>query len=170
MWSRIIAVILTITPLASFYQISGDDFEHSGDYMPTPPPRTHFRAAMDGIRTNRFHTKDNNLRQDINQFILLVPVDEVKYTLVHFYRNDREVQAIYDLLMDKEHKIMRQRIMHNDYVKDVLHYFAGVGFDIKDLLNKMESLLDLEALKSTVQRSKATKSHKAAQCQRRKSL
>lgn len=119
-----------------------DDAEHSGDFEPgtsTLHTSKHAPKNVAEIPTKAVSStgRKSNLQSDLNDFLELIPADEIKEKLDEYYRNDDDVRHIYEYLSSKEFYELGKHLLEMQHVKEVLQYFNRKGFNIKSLVRKV---------------------------------
>lgn len=167
-YTFLIAIILTSCILA---QNIYDDAEHSGDYeselavtqitfkenkkQPTSPVRATVAprktkattTAAKASTTTRPPQKKTDLQSDLNDFLELIPTDDIKEKFDEYYRNDMDIQHIYEYLSSKEFYELRKYVLDMQDVKEVLQYLHRKGFNVKLLVRKVGHRLGFNKMK-----------------------
>lgn len=129
--------------------IETTDIEHSGD---NPDEQLLLSSDLITSKTqfNNEHPKfihlenkitvNNLLKNDINDFLGLIPSKEIKEKILEYYRTDKDVQQIYDYMNSKEFKTLRKNILEICEVKDFINYLDIIGLSIKEIYNKIDNL------------------------------
>lgn len=102
-------------------------------------------------------TKKPELQNDLNDFLDLIPGDEIKAKIEEYYRNDMDLHHIYEYVGSKEFNEMRKNIFDLQDVKDVLQYLHRKGFNFRILVRKIGHRIGVNKLR--LQRQSA---HEAA--------
>lgn len=139
----IVLLSVVATTLAAVTTPPTEDFDHSGDYVPEEIVEHRHPAYI----TIKFDETGNTLQSNINEFIELIPVTEVKKKLMEYYRNDRDVQQIYDYANGKDFLAMKKRLLDVREIKDFQQYLNAVGLNIKEILHKLDTLLGISKMK-----------------------
>lgn len=148
--------IATLVYLSNFVATTPiqEDFDHSGDYPPEENP--HEQSIIMKIKTNEQHPHhhhqhtshiNNKLQNDINEFIDLIPIAEVKKKLLEYYKNDRDVQLIYDYVNGKEFQAMKKKLLDVREIKEFQQYLNDIGMNIKEIFHKLDNLLGMSKMK-----------------------
>lgn len=130
-----------------------DEFEHSGDYesgitQSNAPVKTKTVATDQPSQTHRPNdVKKNDLQGDINDFLELIPVDDVKDKIEEYYRNDMDVQHVYDYLISKEFYELRKHILDIQDVKELLQYLNRKGLNVKMMIRKIGHRLGISKMR-----------------------
>lgn len=103
--------------------------------------------------TERSQTKPKSrkadLNDDVNEFVDLVPKAEVKAKIEEYYRNDMDVQHIFEYMHGKEFLELRKNILELADVKDTIQYLNKHGLNIKSVLRKLDHRLSISKIRST---------------------
>lgn len=142
------------------------EYEQSGDFpsedlinqftmslMKTKPP------PPVAIPQQHHHDKlqfQSNLLKDIQDFIDLIPVPDVRAKIQEFYRNDRDVQQIYDYVNGKEFLSIKKKLLDVREVREFLNYLNGIGLNIKEILHRVDGLMGISKLKPPSNRNTST--------------
>lgn len=94
-------------------------------------------------------TKKSDLQNDINDFLDLIPADEVKEKFEEYYRNDMDVHHIYEYFGSKEFYELRKYVLDLQDVKEVLQYMHRKGCNFKMLVRKIGNRIGFNKLKLT---------------------
>lgn len=145
------------------YKLYPDDIDHSGDsdlekLLDIVEEESTKQTIQDDTILKLFskhyqkvkHTQTNrktNLNDDIIDFIDLIPAVEVKAKLDEYYRNDIDVQHIFEYFNSKEFLEFRKHILDLDDVVDILNYLNANGLNIKTLLKNVDDRLDISKMK-----------------------
>lgn len=132
-----------------------EDFDHSGDYPPdiindnNPEQSFVMKIKIDDQHHHHHHQSNNsnNLQNDINEFIDLIPITEVKKKLLEYYKNDRDVQQIYDYGNGKEFLAMKKRLLDVKEINEFQQYLNDIGLNIKEIFHKLDNLLGISKMK-----------------------
>lgn len=90
-----------------------------------------------------------DLNDDVNDFIELVPKVEVKAKIEEFYRNDMDVQHIFEYMHGKEFLELRKNILDLPDVKETLQYLNKNGLNVKSVFRKLDHRLGVSKIRST---------------------
>lgn len=90
-----------------------------------------------------------DLNDDVNEFVDLVPKSEVKAKIEEYYRNDMDVQHIFEYMHGKEFLELRKHILELADVKDTIQYLNKHGLNIKSVLRKLDHRLGISKIRST---------------------
>lgn len=137
-----------------------DEVEQSGDYeapiypVPTVPlqPKTTIRTTTTTTTKQPaphrpIDGKKLDLQSDINDFLELIPIDDVKEKLDEYYRNDFDVQHIYDYVTSKEFLELKKHLLDLQDVKEVLQYLNRKGLNVKMLVRKFGHRLGITKMR-----------------------
>lgn len=91
-----------------------------------------------------------DLNDDVNHFIDLVPKAEVKAKIEEYYRNDMDVQHIFEYMHGKEFLELRKHILETPDVKETLQYLNKNGLNVKSLIRKLDHRVGVSKLRSTI--------------------
>lgn len=87
------------------------------------------------------------LQSDIMEFVELIPGEEVKAKITEYYKNDEDVQHIFNYVSGKDFWSMKKLMFEVRQVKEFEQYFINIGVNFKEILNKLDDLLGLSKLK-----------------------
>lgn len=90
-----------------------------------------------------------DLNDDVNDFIDLVPKVEVKAKIEEFYRNDMDVQHVFEYMHGKEFLELRKNILDLPDVKETLQYLNKNGLNVKSVFRKLDHRLGVSKIRST---------------------
>lgn len=90
-----------------------------------------------------------DLNDDVNDFIDLVPKAEVKAKIEEYYRNDMDVQHIFEYMHSKEFLELRKNILDSADVKETLQYLNKNGLNAKSVVRKLDHRLGVSKIRST---------------------
>lgn len=177
-----VVLMLSVISLGVFSQHIFDDVEHSGDYesevklfQPTRPSgrksltvplrSTKRTTKATTTKTTTTTTKQpmrsvelrkSDLQIDLNDFLELLPTDEIKEKIEEYYRNDMDVQHIFEYLSSKEFHELRKYLLDMQDVKEVLQYLNRKGFNVKLLIRKVGHRLGITKMRPPVRLSAHT--------------
>lgn len=87
------------------------------------------------------------LQADINEFIDLIPADEVAAKIVEFYRNDYDVHRVIDYLNSEEFSMLEaQLVVSKEYI-DVDNMLSDLGVNFKAIRRRLDELLGFSKLR-----------------------
>lgn len=89
-----------------------------------------------------------DLNDDVNDFIDLVPKVEIKTKIEEYYRNDIDVQHIFEYMHGKEFLELRKNILELADVKETLQYLNKNGLNVKSLIRKLDHRLGVSKIRS----------------------
>lgn len=90
-----------------------------------------------------------DLNDDINDFVDLIPKAEIKAKLEEYYRNDMDVQHIFEYMQGKEFLELRKSILELSDVKETLQYLNKNGLNVKSVLRKLDNRLGISKIRSS---------------------
>lgn len=90
-----------------------------------------------------------DLNDDVNDFVDLIPKAEVKAKIEEYYRNDMDVQHIFEYMHGKEFLELRKTILELSDVKDILQHLNKNGLNVKSILRKLDNRLGVSKIRST---------------------
>ncbi|XP_031633160.1 protein G12 isoform X2 [Contarinia nasturtii] len=90
-----------------------------------------------------------DLNDDVNDFIELVPKAEIKAKIEEYYRNDMDVQHIFEYMHGKEFIELRKNILELPDVKETLQYLNKNGLNAKSLIRKLDHRLGVSKIRSS---------------------
>lgn len=89
-----------------------------------------------------------DLNDDVNDFIDLVPKVEIKTKIEEYYRNDIDVQHIFEYMHGKEFLELRKNVLELADVKETLQYLNKNGLNVKSLIRKLDHRLGVSKIRS----------------------
>lgn len=89
-----------------------------------------------------------DLNDDVTDFIELVPKAEIKSKIEEYYRNDMDVQHIFEYMHGKEFLELRKNILEMVDVKETLQYLNKNGLNAKSLIRKLDHRLGVSKIRS----------------------
>ncbi|XP_055323199.1 protein G12 [Sitodiplosis mosellana] len=89
-----------------------------------------------------------DLNDDVNDFIELVPKAEIKAKIEEYYRNDMDVQHVFEWMHGKEFLELRKNILELADVKETLQYLNKNGLNVKSLIRKLDHRLGVSKIRS----------------------
>ncbi|CRL00145.1 CLUMA_CG013421, isoform A [Clunio marinus] len=97
------------------------------------------------------NTSNGNLQEDLNEFLNLVPVDDIRNLTEFFYANDGEMRQSYDYLRDEGFKLVVENISKLSLVKKFITFLNDSGVDFAESKKRIEKIvLTSEEAKSIV--------------------
>nr|CAD7605346.1 unnamed protein product [Timema genevievae] len=83
------------------------------------------------------------LKDDFQDFIDLIPVDDIVAIALDYISNDAEVQAVLEYLQSDDFKAIVEEVNESQEAIDLYDYLYKSGIDIYTFLNKINDLLGL---------------------------
>lgn len=93
--------------------------------------------------------KKADLNDDVNDFIELVPKAEIKAKIEEYYKNDMDVQHIFEYMHGKEFLELRKNILELTDVKETLQYLNKNGLNVKSVFRKLDHRLGISKIRTT---------------------
>lgn len=90
-----------------------------------------------------------DLNDDINDFIDLIPKMEIKTKIEEYYRNDMDVQHVFEYMHGKEFLELKKNILELIDVKETLQYLNKNGLNVKAVVRKIDHRLGISKIRST---------------------
>lgn len=90
-----------------------------------------------------------DLNDDVNDFVDLIPKAEVKAKIEEYYRNDVDVQHIFEYMHGKEFLELRKNILELSDVKDAFQYLNKNGLNVKSVIRKLDHRLGISKMRTT---------------------
>lgn len=87
------------------------------------------------------------LLEDFEDFLALVPVDELAKLALNYYQNDKDVQAAFAYLQGEEFSAVWDQLFALPEVKDLLNYLNDAGVPVYDGLNFVADFFGLNHVK-----------------------
>ncbi|EDS38794.1 G12 [Culex quinquefasciatus] len=104
-------------------------------------------AALVAFASASAIPETRGLKEDLKDFLALVPVDKLTSLALDYYANDKEVQAAFAYLQDKEFAAIWDQLFALKEIKDLLNYLQDAGLDVYHALNVVADLLGLSHVK-----------------------
>ncbi|XP_059615415.1 uncharacterized protein LOC132260981 [Phlebotomus argentipes] len=82
-----------------------------------------------------------DLRQDIDDFLDLIPKEEVKNLTRRYYFGDQEVRFAYEYCQSEEFLALREKILNLPEVTDFLKYLNESELNLVELVNKLARIV-----------------------------
>lgn len=98
---------------------------------------------------SRQQNRKADLNDDVNDFVDLIPKAEVKAKFEEYYRNDMDIQHIFEYMHGKEFLELRKNILELSDVKETLQYLNKNGLNVKSVLRKLDNRLGISKIRST---------------------
>uniref|UniRef100_A0A1L8DRE9 Putative microvillar protein with insect allergen related repeat n=1 Tax=Nyssomyia neivai TaxID=330878 RepID=A0A1L8DRE9_9DIPT len=92
------------------------------------------------------------LDQDFQDFLELVPLEDIIKVALDYLTNDKEFQQAFAYLQSKDFAKVWEGVFKLKDVKDCLKFLQNAGLDVYDLLNQLGGLLNLPPVKPTFAR------------------
>lgn len=83
----------------------------------------------------------STLQRDLNDFLTLMPVDEIKRLSYYYYEHDEEVRAAYDYLNGQEFQIIKRHIMNLKEMKGFLRTMSEADINVMELVDRLGGIL-----------------------------
>lgn len=144
-----------------------DDSEHSGDYdlsintfgIEVEKVEQEQQSKIDDDilmklfsnvqqKTPNVSKKKTDLQGDFNDFIDLLPTDELKEKIAEYYRNDMDIQHISEYMSSKEFYELRKHFLDTHDVKELLQFLNRKGINVKNLLRMVDHRLGISKIRS----------------------
>lgn len=97
----------------------------------------------------RAQQRKADLNDDINDFIELIPKTEIKTKIEEYYRNDMDVQHVFEYMHGKEFLELKKNILELSDVKETLQYLNKNGLNVKAVVRKTDHRLGISKIRST---------------------
>ncbi|XP_049827126.1 uncharacterized protein LOC126266714 isoform X5 [Schistocerca gregaria] len=96
-------------------------------------------------KIQRFPAKKSsrNLQDDLNDFLALIPVDEIVNIVLNYVANDAEVQAALQYLMSDEFESIVVYVDQQPELYDLLNFLESSGLDPYGFLNMIHDFLGI---------------------------
>lgn len=104
-------------------------------------------AAQHQHQQQQAKAKQSNLNEDVNDFIELIPKAEIKSKIEEYYKNDMDVQHIFEYVHGKEFQELRRNILDMADVKDILQYLNRNGLNVKGVIRKVDNRLGISKIR-----------------------
>lgn len=86
------------------------------------------------------------MQMDINEFIDLIPADEVAGKLVEYYRNDIDVHGAFNYINGKEFAMIAKKVIESREYREVDVLLSEMGVNIKGIRQRLDGLLGFTKL------------------------
>ncbi|XP_029172515.1 protein G12 [Nylanderia fulva] len=86
------------------------------------------------------------LHKDIQEFLDLIPVEEVIAITLQYYEEDDEFQSMVEYFQTDEFKDLVEAVENMKEVKKLMDYIHDAGIDIYKMVNMLNDVLDLDHL------------------------
>ncbi|XP_055545049.1 protein G12-like [Wyeomyia smithii] len=90
------------------------------------------------------------LKEDFEDFLALVPVDELSKLALDYYLHDKEVQDAFAYLQGEEFSAVWDQLFAVNEVRDLLKYLEDAGLPVYDALNFVADFFGLNHVKPMV--------------------
>ena len=88
------------------------------------------------------HIGDNgNLQNDLNDFLNIIPVDDIRNLTKFFYANDAEMRESYDYLRDDGYKLVVENLSKLSLVKKFTTFLNDTGVNFAELVKRVEKIV-----------------------------
>ncbi|XP_055589405.1 protein G12-like [Uranotaenia lowii] len=87
------------------------------------------------------------LQEDLNEFLALVPIDELAKLALGYFQNDKEIQDAFAYMQGKEFAAIWDQLFALKEVKDLLNYLEKAGLKVYDALNTVADFFGLNHVK-----------------------
>lgn len=150
-----IVVLVGLLQSTTGLRLYKDSDQGSGDYSDELSVNSFSRpTASSGGKST--------LQLNINEFIELMPTLEVKAKIAEYYKNDADVQHIFNYANGKEFWSMKKSLCDVREVKELEAFFTKIGINIKETLHKFDDLLGISKMKQSPQLSRGTNTSNAS--------
>uniref|UniRef100_A0A1L8DR69 Putative microvillar protein with insect allergen related repeat n=1 Tax=Nyssomyia neivai TaxID=330878 RepID=A0A1L8DR69_9DIPT len=82
-----------------------------------------------------------DLKQDIDDFVDLIPKEEIQNLTRNYFFGDSEVRFAYEYCQSEEFHALREKIVNLPEVKDFLVYLNDSGLNLVELVNKLAGIV-----------------------------
>ncbi|XP_049814342.1 uncharacterized protein LOC126260919 isoform X6 [Schistocerca nitens] len=105
-------------------------------------------------KIQRFPAKKSsrNLQDDLNDFLALIPVDEIVNIVLNYVANDAEVQAALQYLMSDEFESIVVYVDQQPELYDLLNFLESSGLDPYGFLNTIHDFLGIPPISKPASR------------------
>ncbi|XP_049786484.1 uncharacterized protein LOC126188871 isoform X4 [Schistocerca cancellata] len=105
-------------------------------------------------KIQRFPAKKSsrNLQDDLNDFLALIPVDEIVNIVLNYVANDAEVQAALQYLMSDEFESIVVYVDQQPELYDLLNFLESSGLDPYGFLNMIHDFLGIPQISKPASR------------------
>ncbi|XP_053688461.1 protein G12-like [Sabethes cyaneus] len=87
------------------------------------------------------------LQEDFDDFLALVPVDDIVNVAMRYFLTDKEVQAAVKYITGPEFAAVWDQVFALKEVRDVLNYLEAAGVHVYDALNELAKLIGVKPVK-----------------------
>lgn len=85
--------------------------------------------------------KSGNLQNDLNEFLDIIPVDDIRNLTEYFYANDKEMRSSYDYLRTDGYKLVVESFSSLTLVKKFTAFLNDTGVNFAELGKRMEKIV-----------------------------
>ena len=117
------------------------DSDQSGDY------------SVEDYMTQERKKVHTTLQSDINEFIDLIPSNEVRNTLQDFYKNDEDVEFVINYLNGNELWTSKKNLFDGREVRELERFFSNIGLNVKETWHKIDDVLGITKLRPQIKQS-----------------
>lgn len=149
-----IVVLLGFLQSTTALRLYKDSDQSSGDYSEELSVNSFSRPTASSAKST--------LQSNINEFIELMPTLEVKAKIAEYYKNDADVQHIFNYANGKEFWSMKKSLCDVREVKELEAFFTKIGINIKETLHKFDDLLGISKMKQSPQLSRGVNNSNAS--------
>lgn len=101
------------------------------------------RSTAKSKQTNR----KADLSDDISDFIDLMPIDKIKAKIEEYYRNDMDVQHIFEYMHSKEFFELRKSVVELAIVRESLQYLSKNGLKVKSVVRELDNRVGVSKIR-----------------------
>ncbi|XP_049774591.1 uncharacterized protein LOC126162248 isoform X14 [Schistocerca cancellata] len=103
-------------------------------------------TAAKAVPVHRVNTHTRDLQDDLNDFLALIPIDEIVNIVLNHLANDPEVQAVVEYVLSDDFKSIVLAIDALPEYIDFLNYLQESGLDVYKYVNILHDFLGLPQL------------------------
>lgn len=149
-----ILVVVGLMQSITGLRLYKDSDQGSGDYSD--------ELSVNSFSRPTASSGKSNLQSNINEFIELMPTLEVKAKITEYYKNDADVQHIFNYANGKEFWSMKKSLCDVREVKELEAFFTKIGINIKESLHKFDDLLGISKMKQSPHLNRSTNTSNAS--------
>ncbi|XP_055690490.1 uncharacterized protein LOC129793967 isoform X2 [Lutzomyia longipalpis] len=124
------ALLVIFSTLLTPNGILGSHLNHPKAGIGPPEPRDETKQAS-----------KLDLKQDIDDFLDLIPKEEIQNLTRKYYFGDSEVRFAYEYCQSDEFLALREKILNLPEVRDFLKYLNDSGLNLVELVNKLAGIV-----------------------------
>lgn len=93
------------------------------------------------IEQHHIANSNGNLQQDINEFLDLIPIDDIRNLTMYFYANDESMRNAYDYLRNDGYKFATHRLSEVAMVRTIFLQLKDKGVKLADMEKQIKKIV-----------------------------